>query len=96
MYSHVVLVCATMHGTGTKVFHTRNTKIKLVAFASVYAVGTLEGKETDHLSDWMKAVDLDKAGVPELGDVTEPGQWLTEFEELENKPDAKQPKLRFF
>ena len=44
----------------------------------------------------MKAVDLDKVGLPEFGDLTDPGQWLTNFRELENKAVAKPKNLILF
>ena len=63
-----------MHGAATKAFPARQTKIKLVAFSTVYAVDQLEGNEGDYLAAWMKASDLEKAGVNELADFTEPGK----------------------
>ena len=85
-----------MHGTGTKSFHLRNTKIKTVAFSEVYAVGELVGNETSSLTGWLKAADLDKAGLSEFGDLPDPGGWLSKFRELENKAVAKPKNLIFF
>jgi hypothetical protein len=96
LYSRLVVACATMHGTGAKTFHVRNTKIKFVPWADVYAIGLLDGKETEYLSDWLETTDLTKAGLPELGDLENPGRWLTDFHEIEDKPEKKQRKLRFF
>ena len=83
-----------MHGAATKAFPARNTKIKLVAFSTVCAVDQLEGKEGEYLTAWTKATDLEKAGIKELADVTEPGKWPTDLHELEDKHHLKQKKLR--
>ena len=96
MYSKLVIVCASIHGETTKAFPARKTKIKLIPFSAVYAVGELEGKEGEYWGAWLKATDLEKAGVNELGCLTEPGKWLTDFHELEDKLDLKQKKLRLF
>jgi hypothetical protein len=95
LYSRLVLACATMHGKGAKSFHARTTKVKYVPWTGVYAVGLLEGKETQYLTEWMKTTDLAKAGLPEIGDLENPGQWLTDFHEIEDKLDKKQRKLCF-
>ena len=85
-----------MHDATTKAFPACQTKIKLIAFSSAYAAGQLEGKETEYLTDWMEAADLEKAGVIKLTDVTKPGEWLATFHELEDKLPAKQRKLKVY
>ena len=45
---------------------------------------------------WLKATDLEKAGVNELACLTDPVQWRTDFHELEDKLDLKQNKLSCF
>ena len=85
-----------MRSAATNAFPGRQTKIKLVPFSKVYAVGELVGKEGEYLAAWMKATDLEKAGVNELADLTDPAKWLTTFHELENKLDLKQKKLRLY
>ena len=85
-----------MHGVATKALPARQTNIELVAFSTVYAAGQLEGKEGEYLAAWMKAADLEKAGVNELADLTEPGKWYTDFHELEDMLSAKRRKLRLY
>ena len=91
----MALVRAPVHGTASNAF-SRATKIVLVPFSSVFAMGNLKGKETEYSFDWMIETDLDRAGVQELADVPQPGNFFTEFHELEDNLSAKQRKLRFF
>ena len=68
-----------MHGAATKVFPSRQTKIKYIPSTQVYAAGELEGQEGAYLVAWLKATDLEKAGVNELACLSDPAQWLTDF-----------------
>ena len=88
-------MCASVHGTATKAL-SRATKIELVPFSPVYAMGNLGGKETECLFDWLIEADLDKAGVQELADVPQLGKFFTDFHELDDKLSAKQKILIFF